>query len=485
MSLGKAGLQNMGIKPALVFFLSLAANGLACSDASDKVVDDRPTPAAHESVAEAFCETFWTFRCGQATGCSCGVEDFDSCLTGSVAVCKTEVLAQLAEHGDAGIEVNEAALQKCKDQLPTGCHPLAQIPPACLKIPRVTGTCIDGFGCEADGFCVDDQCVAPLSEGTECGRAPCEEGLRCDGICVRPKQEGQACEGDAGCVTGLACFNGSCRPPFIESASCNETMPCGPGLACINDICEPATSPCDPNDTYACGVFASCRELSTNECQAVGNPGASCTESPQCGEGYWCEEGRCTVAAARTEPCADGVWCAAGLACQFPDFVCGSIPERGDACALSLYGPNLCAAGLGCVDGVCNDLPGLDQPCTNDSRCAEPFGCSFERDGSFCKEKRGANETCENDSICADGFFCDFRENTCAAVYSVGQECSQGNECGRERSCLPDGSRFVCSALPGEGQGCFDACAPGFECVTVKTAGQCVPDVCLPAGNDG
>lgn len=465
----------------------LFAAMVGCSDSEEKSenASNPVVPTAHEAVADAFCKTFWTFRCGQISQCSCGVEDLETCVAGSVALCKSQVLTSLAEQGEINVEVNESALQDCQANLAlaSDCNPLGEIPPSCARIPRVTGECVDGFGCDEDGYCVDGECVRPLPEGAVCSRAPCQDGLRCDGVCVRASQEGDACESDAGCATGLACFNSTCRPPFIESASCDETMPCGPGLSCVSGICEPAISPCDPSDDYSCGVFAACRELSTRECRAMASPGASCTESPQCGDGYWCDNGRCSVAAAQTEPCSDGVWCAAGLACQFPDFVCGPIPERGDACALTLYGPSLCKTGLGCVNGICADMPGEDEPCTNDNRCAEPFGCSFERDGSFCKTKRAVGQPCENDSICQDGLFCDYRENMCAPVYSAGQECSLGNECGKNRSCLPDGNKFVCSALPASGQPCTDACAPGFECVTLKMAARCVPDVCVPAGS--
>lgn len=472
----------------MVRFGIVAALILAgCSEAPQKPADSNTpqVPEAHDAVATAFCETYWTYRCEQITKCSCGVEDVQTCVSGSVAICKSEVLEALSDNGDLEVEVNPSALEECQEQLnqTTLCSPLAEIPAACVRIPRVKGECVDGFGCGADGFCVDGECVAPLPEGADCRKALCATGLRCDGTCVRPRQEGEMCAQDSGCAIGLACFNGACRPPYIESASCNETMPCGPGLTCVDGICETPVDPCDPTDDYSCGVFAACRELSTRECRAVASPGASCTESPQCGDGYWCDNGRCEQAAAATEPCSDGVWCEAGLACQFPDFVCGPIPDRGEACALSLFGPNLCKAGLGCVNGVCQDMPGLDEPCTNDNRCSEPFGCSFERDGSFCKVRREAGEACENDSICADGLFCDYRENRCAPVFSLGQECSLGNECGQSRSCLPDKNRFVCSALPGSGQACVDACVPGFECVTLKMAARCVPDVCVPAGS--
>lgn len=476
----------MRLRAAWIVSMFCALFSLACGD-SNKSPSTIPPPAAeHVAIAEAFCKTYWQFRCAQMTECACGVSDLETCIEGNQAICRSQILAALTD-ASLDVEVDEGAVEACRSELArfTDCSPLPEVPPACLKIPRsTTALCVDGLGCGTQGFCRAGQCFEPLPQGADCSGPGlfCDDGLRCDGVCVTPGPEGASCESDRGCAPGLSCYAELCRSPGGEAAPCDLTMPCGPGLRCLDSICEPAAEPCDMNEGESCGVFATCREPSSRECRPMGNIGASCEESTQCAYGQWCERGRCVQAAERGEPCSDGVWCEAGLACLFPEFVCSDIPGPGDDCALTLYGPSYCGPGLGCSAGLCAALPQKDEPCTLDSRCAQPWGCSFERNGSFCRERRGAGGACENDHICADGTFCDYRKNRCAPIYTSGSECALGNECGRERACLPAGNKFVCSDLPGGGQPCLDTCASGFECVTLRLAPRCVSDVCLPAG---
>lgn len=222
--------------------------------------------------------------------------------------------------------------------------------------------------------------------------------------------------------------------------------------------------------TMACSEDAPKSEPSSafRECRPKVQADAACEESSQCGSGFWCSEGVCEEGAASGLPCSDGIWCASGLACSFPDFVCGPTPGIGEPCALTEFGPSFCGEALGCVGGTCEALPGEGEPCTTDSRCREPWGCSFEREGSFCRARVGSGEDCENDQICEAETYCNYRENRCAPVFALGAECSLGNECGRSRACLPSGSKFICGELPGSGQPCIDACSEGLECVLVE-----------------
>lgn len=206
-------------------------------------------------------------------------------------------------------------------------------------------------------------------------------------------------------------------------------------------------------------------------CRVPAVMGAPCSQSEDCGPHAWCDAGACALAAGRGQPCSDGVFCAAGLACAFPDTVCGDVPGEGEPCALTRLGPFGCPEGLGCSDGICSPLPGAEAPCTMDNRCQPGLGCDFTAHGSVCRTPRGAGEPCENDQICADGLFCDYVAGRCAAFYALNASCKHGNECGPQADCLPadaDRRTFRCYPLPGLDQPCIDQCADGLVCAQVR-----------------
>lgn len=257
-------------------------------------------------------------------------------------------------------------------------------------------------------------------------------------------------------LTALACADDA--PPAGMSA---QDMPADMTLDMSSDMSSDM-----PSDMPSEGPFPTGSTCRT----PAGVTGAPCAESEDCGPNAWCDAGACAPAAGRGEPCSDGVFCAEGLACAFPDTVCGDVPGQGDACALTRFGPFGCPEGLGCSGGTCGPLPGAEAPCTMDNRCQPGLGCDFTANGSVCRAPRGAGEPCENDQICAAGLFCDYGAGRCAALYALGASCTLGNECGPQADCLPaDPARltFRCYPLPGLDQPCLAQCADALVCAKV------------------
>jgi hypothetical protein len=244
--------------------------------------------------------------------------------------------------------------------------------------------------------------------------------------------------------------------------------------------CLPADTPCEPDAPAACGDDL-CLQGPLSTCQAAVDPGAPCLDEGDCALGQWCDQGRCVDGADLGAPCADALFCRAGLGCSFPEFVCVPLPARGDACVMTRTGPTFCPAPLGCVAGLCGDMPVEGEPCTVDNRCAGGAVCAFERDGSFCRAPREAGSRCQNDAACGAERYCDLAAGRCAVRLGAGTTCRFGNECAPGLGCLPAaGGGLTCRPLPSLHQPCLDACAAGLRCLPWSDDARCVTAACVP-----
>jgi hypothetical protein len=149
--------------------------------------------------------------------------------------------------------------------------------------------------------------------------------------------------------------------------------------------------------------------------------------------------------------------------------------EIDEYCSYDEFGLTDCAQGLVCAPKFCEegDCPSV---------CHDP--CARSQAGERCR-----------DVPCADGLACDVEEDTCVTAPALGEPCVSGGGCGEGRRCddatdtcvsgseeEPQGAlpgepctghsqclsgmcpAGYCTALPGEGEPCTNACEEGLVC---------------------
>lgn len=214
-------------------------------------------------------------------------------------------------------------------------------------------------------------------------RPTCDDSYRtvaaCTSIFVGTQAENRACAQDIECAGDLHCARafdvecGTCRPLRQLNDACGVER-CAAGLTCRNDVCVPfdppvvknVGDPCDPTEPNACGTAAQ-------------RFGARCLENV------------CTV------PTFSG-----------PGGPC--MPGGDEACLDEGY-KHRCSTNVAGESGMCELLPGVDDPC---------------RFGNACNlfEAR-----------------CDEIVGRCVAVSQLGEpctetrDCSWGLHCGNRRTC--------------------------------------------------
>ncbi len=116
-----------------------------------------------------------------------------------------------------------------------------------------------------------------------------------------------------------------------------------------------------------------------------------------------------------------------------------------------------CSEGLTCVEGApgvcatCAPLPGAEQPCTPDDRCAEAAFC----DGATCHAVGDDGSDCQDDLACLSGH-CVAGE--CGALLTNGTPCFADDDCESGRC------EAECLALLEAGESCSNdaQCASGW-----------------------
>lgn len=448
-----------------------------------------------------YCLPLAQLLCGRGSSCGCGALlpggalDESACVNAQTVKCK-EAYGFLAEATMQGVAVVwKSRAKTCIEALAASADGCARLRPALEDAgcdPWFGGDEPVGAACAFPlcagglGVCEGGTCKALPGEGEPCQGPNCAAGLVClEGVCKPPGAVGSSCSDIAGCGAGLQCAGGICKAPVASGQTCESTEECNAGLACVGGSCGEPSSPCKGADS--CGQGAIC--AAPRACAAPGTPGENCDSSEDCEAGLRCGEGTCVAAAAQGQPCDDGVYCGKGLACTLDTGLCQPLPEAGSPCALGVFGPILCADGLGCIDGTCGPLPGKGKPCAMENRCSPEdtngdgkggdLGCDFTADGSFCNPRRGPGSPCQNDAICTDGLYCDGKTGTCAAALPSGSPCSAGNECGANGTCQPSsGSTFACAPLPGAGSYCLFDCEKGLRCRANAAKATCLPGIC-------
>lgn len=251
-------------------------------------------------------------------------------------------------------------------------------------------TCPKGETCQL-GLCSPPD--TPPGPVLECSTtADCGDGRTCNaGTC-------EACGGSSGpcpctttqdCAGNLTCVAGSCTPPentCSYSSECGEgklcadgqclvsceNTTCADGFTCDRGVCRPTPG----GGPTACTQNAQCTSPDAPHCVG-GTCVAACTESSECSEGRYCNQGACVVDTRPTPNCTSDAQCGSTAAtpkkclggfCKFTcssDEYCRQIDNRIGYCAqdgvcrtaseanASCRGPNECADGKACIDNQC------------------------------------------------------------------------------------------------------------------------------------
>lgn len=168
-------------------------------------------------------------------------------------------------------------------------------------------------------------------------------------------------------------------------------------------------------------------------------------DSPPPWEGIYCED------AGKLNGCGEGMYCDA-------DNKCAPLPHSGEECGRWWCQPFetcpvYCAAGLECVNEVCEDpnKPNIGDPCS-DGCCAEGLHCTTD---NVCAAGIQAGQPCVpsfaptcGQKQCGDGLTCHAKLGICAKLGGPGDACDEFVPCAPEHTCKG------CVCVPSEAYFC-------------------------------
>jgi hypothetical protein len=274
-----------------------------------------------------------------------------------------------------------------------------------------TGKCDGLGGCAL--YAAETICVAPSCSGDRLNTAGTCDGIgtcrppgvqvcapyRCsDGACIA------RCTGDAHCVSGQICDNGSCGPkangqPCAAATECMSNF-CVDGVCCA-EACGGACRSCAlPSSMGRCAPVADGAADPRNVC--VDKGAAGCGPDGKCDGAAGCRIYPPGTTCA-PESCASGVYtppaaCSATGRCVAPDAsACAPFACNGARCFVACTTDANCAAGT-----VCSD-----------------HSCGLKPNGAFCADKRECTSgSCAQGVCCATG--CASACKSCALPSSMG-----------------------------------------------------------------
>lgn len=218
--------------------------------------------------------------------------------------------------------------------------------------------------CDASSYCDllgGITCRPRVAEGQPCSPSPirgvevCAVGLACVSdasgtTACRPRAAiGEPC-GDAGCIEGATCAEGTCRETVI-GPPCDWETPCPSGMYCHEDI---------------------------ERCVPVGGEGAACDDTSQCDAQTYCDFRTCVPRHGVGEECYDADDCRPELYCMGysncqPDLREGSpCDAREEPCEAGTYCP------IGVVDPVCTRAGDGGTACSSNEQCASGVCYSYD-----------------------------------------------------------------------------------------------------------
>jgi hypothetical protein len=342
------------------------------------------------------------------------------------------------------------------------------------------------YGCDSDGGCF----------GPCTSTATCASGNYCNSskACVAQLDNGLACAGDDGCLSGHCvdgfCCNAACAG---ECDACNLTGFIGECKAnpkgfvgapvCAHYTCDGTLGGCPTGCVGPADCVAGDYCNSANKCVVRKPDGQPCSASLQCANGN-CVDGVCCNSA-----CAGGcdVCNAAGSMglCSALDAGTASpscAPYRcggGAACPMSCMGAGDCTAGVQCVNGLCGGKLAIGQACIIPTdcfsgNCVDGFCCTSGCGGACDRCDLGGNQgTCTFNvgaSNAGCGSYVCGNAAACPTSCQLDSECSTGNYCTSSHLCVPKLSTGA--ACAGNNQCSGGNCVEGF-CCNSTCSGNC------------
>lgn len=323
------------------------------------------------------------------------------------------------------------------------CSSWPAMPDPCTRflLPRVSlgQPCFDGF----------DECLDGVCRGNACPRT-----------CQPRAVEGEVCNDDQECRSGLSCRAG----PFSTTSVCSAPSNVG-GYCTVDDDC-------------ATGL--GCSQL---QCKVLPSAGSKCLDN-RCIDLAYCEidstGGVCAPRKTEGEPCT-GAQCATGLVCDGKSGTCvqqlAALHER---CTPAQQ----CPAGATCTQldadgvGTCAEPASEGETCLTDGDCEEHLACVLgDGDGGSTCGRRGepgamcvSNQQCQVSAECANA--------TCSALPLPGENCAATRRCrwGLCRDVAGSDGGAVCGALLSPGASCrTDAECISASCKDGRCLARCVP----------
>jgi hypothetical protein len=360
-----------------------------------------------------------------------------------------------------------------------------------------------------------EACIADIT-ATACQKAV-EGSVRCtpssvpvyetctlSGLFAGKLSEGDACDVDIECSTGLRCIifgtgYGTCAPSLETGDLCFRDYDCTDQLVCDyqsgtcieggaeNAVCEfrSSSNPIIGTETTRCAKSLACNPISgTCHAQGVCNFGSYCSQDGQCPDDLYCVESRCNIKAIVGETCRSANAECVSNWCDYQqdqgEYLCRSTVTTGGTCDPS-------QSSSQCVGGHCDGTTSLCVAYGVEGAACPEFQCDsqegFQCINSLCTATPlvvGAD--CAADYQCASGNC----ETTCIAAIAIDAACTlNAGACVEGAFCSTGGADTgVCEARRGHGQKCdndiqcWGSCEVSFgvqRCIGVAP-GQAVCD---------
>jgi hypothetical protein len=227
--------------------------------------------------------------------------------------------------------------------------PNGELPDACVQV--MSGGLNNGDACEVDAECASGLCLATAT---------------CPGVCTSFSGAGGPCQGRRSvgpqCARGYVCNAGTCEALLYESQPCTgHAGSCTPGTFCDGSQCQAqrsAGAPCSGPD-LECQPGLVCAVVGltppTRQCKAPQPAGGACRVG-----GRECER---------------GAYCKSAAQLPGDTGACASWPATGACDSLSLVEPYGCLNGW-CSAGTCTPFTGEASACASDAECAPGAICN-------------------------------------------------------------------------------------------------------------
>ena len=363
--------------------------------------------------------------------------------------------------------------------------------------------CTDDIDCATDEVCRPftggpSICQAAGQDGERCDEdADCASGLQCEaGFCDVSIAAGDPCSNaTAPCPGGTFCVGPPgftyCGELLTEGGVCNVDSECVPPLTCVGRRCSEPPPDGECTAETDCPIDSDCEMRDgPNVCitrVATGQPCGGlrvCTGDDECRATAPGESFVCLSPGLADAYCETNRHCAAPYECRTdapqPSCFLPDVPELGDRCGedeecagVGVCRPDCDPANCPSSAQSCQRVGTAGESCRDGVDCEDPDGCVIE-DGAFvgfCAGPAPVGSVCNRSSDCEDGLVCrpDGRDLRCQSPAQVGEACNTSDDCDDELFCRGDalfGDRSCRLALGDVGDRCSlpAECDSGLDC---------------------